>query len=57
MPKRAALYLRVSSLDQHPETQRYDLVQLAQQRGFTIVEEDVDKISGTRAGRPRARPE
>ena len=57
MPKRAALYLRVSSLDQHPETQRYDLVQLAQQRGFTIVEEYVDKISGTRAGRPRARPE
>ena len=23
--KRAALYLRVSTLDQHPETQRYDL--------------------------------
>ena len=52
MPKRVALYLRVSSLDQHPETQRYDLVQLAQQRGFTIVEEYVDKISGTRARRP-----
>ena len=52
MPKRVALYMRVSSLDQHPETQRYDLVQLAQQRGFTIVEEYVDKISGTRARRP-----
>jgi DNA invertase Pin-like site-specific DNA recombinase len=52
VPKRVALYLRVSSLDQHPETQRYDLVQLAQQRGFTIVEEYVDKISGTRARRP-----
>jgi DNA invertase Pin-like site-specific DNA recombinase len=51
VPKRVALYMRVSSLDQHPETQRYDLVQLAQQRGFTIVEEYVDKISGTRARR------
>jgi DNA invertase Pin-like site-specific DNA recombinase len=28
--KRAALYLRVSTLDQHPETQLYDLRQLAQ---------------------------
>ncbi len=52
MPKRAALYMRVSGLDQHPETQRYDLVQLAQQRGFEIVDEYVDKISGTRARRP-----
>jgi len=52
VPKRAALYMRVSTLDQHPETQRYDLVQLAQQRGFAIVEEYVDRISGTRARRP-----
>jgi hypothetical protein len=29
-------------LDQHPETQAHDLRQLAQQRGFTIVEEFVD---------------
>ena len=49
---KAALYLRVSSTDQHPETQRYDLVQLVQQRGFTIVDEYVDKLSGTRARRP-----
>jgi DNA invertase Pin-like site-specific DNA recombinase len=49
---KAALYLRVSSIDQHPETQRYDLLQLAQQRGFTIVEEYVDKLSGSR---PQAR--
>jgi DNA invertase Pin-like site-specific DNA recombinase len=49
---KAALYLRVSSLDQHPETQRYDLLQLAQQRGFTIVEEYVDKLSGSRPRRP-----
>lgn len=51
--KRAALYLRVSTLEQNPETQGLDLRQLAQQRGFTIVEEYVDHgISGTRAKRP-----
>ena len=50
--KRAALYLRVSTLDQHPETQLYDLRQLAQQRGYEIVEEFTDKISGTKAKRP-----
>jgi len=51
--KRAALYLRVSSLDQHPETQLYDLRQLAAQRGWTIVQEYTDHgISGARARRP-----
>ena len=50
--KRAALYLRVSTLDQHPETQLYDVRQLAQQRGFQIEHEYTDKISGTRARRP-----
>jgi DNA invertase Pin-like site-specific DNA recombinase len=30
--ERAALYMRVSTLDQHPETQLYDLRQMAQQR-------------------------
>ena len=50
--KRAALYLRVSTLDQHPETQLYDLRQLAQQRGYEIVEEYTDKISGAKARRP-----
>jgi DNA invertase Pin-like site-specific DNA recombinase len=49
---KAALYLRVSTLDQHPETQRYDLLQLVQQRGFTIVDEYVDRLSGSRARRP-----
>ena len=50
--KRVALYLRVSTLDQHPETQLYDVRQLAQQRGFQIEHEYTDKISGTRARRP-----
>ena len=35
--KRAALYLRVSSLDQRLETQFYDLQQMASQRGYEIV--------------------
>lgn len=51
---RAALYVRVSSLDQHPETQIHDLRQLAAQRGFEIIDEYTDRgISGTRAKRPQ----
>ncbi len=50
--KTAALYMRVSSVDQHPETQLYDLRAMAQQRGFRIVTEYTDKISGTKARRP-----
>ena len=50
--KRAALYLRVSTLDQHPETQLHDLHALASQRGYEIVREYTDKISGTKAKRP-----
>jgi len=50
--KRAALYMRVSSVDQHPETQLHDLRQMASQRGFEIVEEYTDRISGVKAKRP-----
>jgi DNA invertase Pin-like site-specific DNA recombinase len=50
--KRAALYLRVSSVDQHPETQFYDLRQMAAQRGYEIVAEFTDRISGVKARRP-----
>jgi len=51
--KRAALYLRVSTLDQHPETQLYDLQQLAQQRGWNVVGEYRDHgVSGVRGRRP-----
>src|SRR2546426_5273055 len=51
--KRAALYVRVSTVDQHPETQLHDLRQFAAQRGLTIVEECVDHgFSGIRARRP-----
>jgi DNA invertase Pin-like site-specific DNA recombinase len=50
--KRAALYMRVSTLDQHPETQMYDLRGLAAQRGIQIVQEYTDRISGAKARRP-----
>ena len=51
--KRAALYMRVSTVDQHPETQLHELRQFASQRGFEIVEEYTDLgISGTKARRP-----
>jgi DNA invertase Pin-like site-specific DNA recombinase len=51
--KRAALYARVSTVDQHCDTQLLDLRQLAGQRGFTIVETYIDHgISGTRIRRP-----
>lgn len=50
--KRAALYMRVSTFDQHPETQLHDLRQMASQRGYTIVNEYTDRISGAKAKRP-----
>ena len=50
--KRAALYMRVSSLDQHPETQLLDLRQMAAQRSYEIVQEYTDRISGAKARRP-----
>ena len=49
---RAALYMRVSTVDQHPETQLLDLRQMAAQRGLDIIHEYTDKISGTKAKRP-----
>jgi DNA invertase Pin-like site-specific DNA recombinase len=50
--KRAVLYMRVSTVDQHPETQLHDLRQMAAQRGYQIVAEFTDKISGVKARRP-----
>ena len=43
--KRCAFYLRVSSVDQHPETQVHDLRQMAAQRGYQIIQEYTDRIS------------
>ena len=50
--KRAAVYTRVSSLDQNPGTQSLDLRQMAAQRGYEIVQEYTDRISGAKAKRP-----
>jgi DNA invertase Pin-like site-specific DNA recombinase len=50
---KAAIYTRVSTLDQNPTTQLLDLQQLASQRGFTVVKTYVDHgISGTKSRRP-----
>jgi DNA invertase Pin-like site-specific DNA recombinase len=50
--KRAFLYARVSTFDQNPQTQLLDLRRLAEQRGFEVVHEYADKISGAKAKRP-----
>jgi DNA invertase Pin-like site-specific DNA recombinase len=46
------LYIRVSTLDQNPETQALDLRRLAEQGGLEIVHEYTDPISGATAKRP-----
>jgi DNA invertase Pin-like site-specific DNA recombinase len=50
--KRVVIYTRVSTIDQHPETQLYDLREMAKQRGYEIVGEYSDKISGAQQKRP-----
>src|ERR1700752_323802 len=50
--RRVALYCRVSTADQHPETQLYDLRGMAKQRGYEIVHEYSDVISGAKSKRP-----
>ena len=51
--KRVALYCRVSTLDQHLDTQLFQLRDLAAKRGYKIVNEYTDKgISGAKSRRP-----
>ena len=51
--KRAALYVRVSTVDQNPQTQLGELRQFAANRGLQIVGEYTDHgFSGTKARRP-----
>ena len=52
MRKRAALYCRISTGDQHLETQLLDLRELAKVRGLEIVREYSDVISGAKSKRP-----
>jgi DNA invertase Pin-like site-specific DNA recombinase len=50
--KRAAIYSRVSTGDQHLETQALDLREMAKLRGYEIVHEYTDIISGAKSKRP-----
>jgi DNA invertase Pin-like site-specific DNA recombinase len=50
--KRAALYSRISTGDQHLETQLLDLREMARQRGLEVVREYTDVISGAKSKRP-----
>lgn len=51
--KKAAIYVRVSTPDQHVESQLYDLRELAAQRGFEVVREYEDRgVCGKKARRP-----
>jgi DNA invertase Pin-like site-specific DNA recombinase len=51
--KKCGIYVRVSTPDQHVESQLYDLRELAARRGFEIVQEYEDcGVSGTKARRP-----
>jgi DNA invertase Pin-like site-specific DNA recombinase len=49
--KRAAIYTRISTGDQHAESQLYDLRELAKQRRYEIVCEYTDTISGSKSKR------
>jgi DNA invertase Pin-like site-specific DNA recombinase len=50
--KRVALYCRISTGDQHLETQLLDLREMAKQRGYEIAHEYSDIISGAKLKRP-----
>lgn len=50
--KRAGLYARISTADQNLETQLLDLRAMAKQRGYEVVHEYTDTISGTKSKRP-----
>ncbi|WP_109486245.1 recombinase family protein [Occallatibacter savannae] len=51
--KKAALYARTSTVDQHPESQLIQLREIAAQRGFEVVATYCDHgISGSKARRP-----
>lgn len=51
-PPRAALYVRVSTADQRVDLQVNELRAVAAQRGWSVVAEHVDRVSGAKASRP-----
>lgn len=50
--KRVTIYARVSTKDQHPETQVNDLKRYARDRGFKVMKVYEEKASGKRSDRP-----
>jgi DNA invertase Pin-like site-specific DNA recombinase len=50
--KRCGLYARVSTAEQHLETQLCDLRAIAAQRGYEVSREYTDTISGAKSKRP-----
>ena len=52
MKKRAATYARVSTGEQHLETQLVDLRKMAKQGGYEVAHEYTDVISGAKSKRP-----
>jgi DNA invertase Pin-like site-specific DNA recombinase len=51
--KKAAIYSRVSTMDQHPEMQKGELVDYVKRRGWSLCKEYSDKgVSGAAARRP-----
>ncbi len=52
MPMKAALYSRVSTLDQEPENQTAELRRYAEARGWTVVEYLDHGVSGAKERRP-----
>ena len=50
--KKAAIYARVSTPDQHLEAQLYDLRDLAAKRDYTVIREFEDRgVSGSKSKR------
>lgn len=54
-PKRAAIYLRVSTVDQHPENQLPGVRTFCGLRGYEVIAQYVDKASGKDMDRPDLR--
>lgn len=51
--KKAAIYTRVSTLDQHPEMQQEELAEYVKRRGWSLYRKYTDKgVSGTKERRP-----
>lgn len=51
-PKEVAIYLRTSTLDQHPENQLPELERYVAARGWQIHDKYSDQVSGARSSRP-----